>query len=188
MINTTKANATEIIKEQLKLIYNGDPWYGDSITSALNSVDPKLIFDSPGNGLHSIAELTAHMLTYRIFAEDRLQGNTESPPDQEKTFDWRTFSSDKESIWNTLRSRLDLNQQNLLALLDQVEDSILNQKVAGKPYSFGYLLTGILQHDLYHLGQIVFVNKLLGKEDFAQAGMQKYNFEVFSFENLAQLK
>lgn len=188
MITATKTDTTDTLKEQLELIYEGDPWYGDSIASVLNSVYPNLIFDSPGPGMHSIAELAAHMITYRNFAEDRLQGNTESPPDQEKTFDWRTFTPDKKSAWNTLRARLDSSQQNLLNLLNQNDDSVLDQKVAGKPYTFHYLLTGILQHDLYHLGQIVYINKLLGKNKINRKGRFNYDFNLFSFENLAQLK
>lgn len=98
MINTTKANATEIIKEQLKLIYNGDPWYGDSITSVLNSVDPKLIFDSPGNGLHSIAELTAHMLTYRILQRIDCRGIPNSLPIRKKRLTGEHFPLTKKAF------------------------------------------------------------------------------------------
>lgn len=188
MINTTKTDTTEIIKEQLKLIYNGDPWYGDSIKSVMSSVNPELVFDSPGNGMHSIAELTAHMLTYRNFAENRLQGSTEPPPEQEQTFELNTFSPGKKLVWETLINRLHSSQRNLLTLLNQHDDSILEKKVAGKPYSFRYLLTGILQHDLYHLGQIVYINKLLDETASDKGGMFNYNFEIFSFENLAQVK
>lgn len=188
MINTRKANATETIKEQLKLIYNGDPWYGGSITSVMDSVNPKLVFDSPGRGMHSIAELAAHMLAYRIFAEERLWGSSDPPPEQEQTFDWAAFSPDKKRVWNMIINRLELNQQNLLTLLDRYDDSILDQNVAGKPYSFSYLLTGILQHDLYHLGQIVYINKLLGNKSMNRKDSSNYDFNVFSFENLAHLK
>lgn len=188
MIDVTATDTIETLKSQLELIYDGDPWYGNSIKSVIRSVNPELVFDSPGPGMHTIAELAAHMLTYRIFTEDRLQGSTKHPPEQEETFNWMKFSPDKKLVWEAMTDLLDSNQQNLLALLDQHDDSILAQRVAGKSYTFHYLLTGILQHDLYHLGQIVYVNKLLGKEVSAHQHITGYNFEIFSFENLAQLK
>lgn len=188
MTDVTTTDTIETLKAQLELIYNGDPWYGNSIKSVINSVNPELVFNSPGSGMHSIAELVAHMLTYRNFAVNRLQASTDHPPEQEETFNWTKFSPDKKLVWETMRDLLDSNQQNLLTLLGQHNDSILDQNVAGKPYSFHYLLTGILQHDLYHLGQIVYVNNLLGKEVSAHQHITGYNFEIFSFENLAQLK
>lgn len=178
----------ESIKEQLELIYDGDPWYGNAIKPALESVNPILVFDSPGNGMHSIAELVTHMITWREFTEGRLTGETEYLPNQEQTFDWKRFSSDKKLVWSILTDRLDASQKRLLELLNQKGDSILDQPVAGKPYTFRYLLMGIVHHDLYHLGQIVYVNKLLITKNSPRAGILNYNFRVYPYENLALTK
>lgn len=178
----------EAIKEQLTLIYDGNPWYGASIKSVIKSVRPAHVFDSPENGLHSIAELIAHMIAWKEFAELRLTGETGSVVDQEQTFNWKRFSSGKKQAWDLLTDRLDSSQHHLLALLSEQENSILDQMVPGKPYTFHYLLTGLVHHDLYHLGQIVYINKLLTKKQPPRTGFLNYDFRVFSFETLALQK
>lgn len=175
------------IVDRLALIFDGDPWYGTPIKSALESVNPKYVFDSPGNGTHSIAELVAHMIAWRVFAEKRLQGETEHLPDQEQTFNWEPFSAKRKNAWDILINQLNTNQEQLLTLLRRQDEEILSQRVAGKPYTFQYLLTGILQHDLYHLGQIAYLNKLFQKK-LTKSEFISYEFEVFSFESLALLK
>ena len=187
MIDALKIGRIENIKTQLELIYSGDPWYGNSIKSVMSSVNPELIFDSPESNMHSIAEIVAHMLAYRNFTEDRLKGSMKGPPKQEETFDWRRFTPDKTIVWEIMINRLDSSHENLLTLLNQHGDSILDQKVTGKSYSFGYLLTGILQHDLYHLGQIVYVNKLLGKSS-ARRDRLTYDSKIFSYESMIHVK
>lgn len=180
----------ETIKEQLAIVFDGDPWYGSSITTVLESVDPGRVFDLPGNGMHSIAELVAHMITWREFTERRLREDGDYLPEQEQSFDWQRFSGEKKRVWKIMIERLNANQQNLLTLLDQHDDTLLARTVAGKPYTFHYLLTGLLQHDLYHLGQIVYIQKLLGRkqEKFFQGNIPRYNSRIFSFEHMAQQK
>lgn len=151
------------IEKQLTLIYDGEPWYGNSIKKVLESVNPDCIFDSPGKGMHSIAELVTHMIAYRKFAEERLQGDTDDPPEQEETFNWKNLAAPKNRFWETAVKQLQINQKNLCRLLEQADDALPDQTVPGKSYTFQYMLEGIVRHDLYHLGQIVYINKLLNQ-------------------------
>lgn len=178
------------IERQLDLVYDGDPWYGSSIRTVLESVDPAMVFNFPANGGHSIAELLAHMLAWREFAERRLKGEDDYLPDQEQTFNWDRFSNDKERFWGITRNRLHANQQTLLALLRQHDDSLLQREVAGKPYTFGYLLTGLVQHDVYHLGQIVYIQRLLEEKNrnLPMGSFLRYSYRIFPFESLALQK
>lgn len=180
----------DIIKKQLTLIYDGDAWYGPSIKATLKSVELRCVYNSPRASLHPIAELVAHMISWRTFVVRRLNGDASFLPEQEDTFDWRQFSTDKNKAWDAMRKQLGNNQHQLLRLLDQYGDSILEQEVAGKPYTFHYLLTGLIQHDVYHLGQIVYIQRLLEEEncDHPTGRMLKYSYKIFPFEKLALLK
>ena len=42
----------------------------------------------------------------------------------------------------------------------QLEDSRLKDRVPGQPYSVYFLLHGVVQHDLYHAGQIAILKKV----------------------------
>jgi hypothetical protein len=48
-----------------------------------------------------------------------------------------------------------------MALLLQKDDSFLDEPVEYRKYDFRFLLNGLIQHNLYHTGQIAYVNKLL---------------------------
>lgn len=180
----------DIIKKQLTVTYDGDPWYGPSIKTVLESIDPGCAYDSPGNGVHSIAELVAHMISWRAFTERQLRGEADHQPGQEETFDWRQFSSDKKIAWDTMRKRFGANQQQLLMLLDQRDNSLLEQIVAGKSYTFRYLLNGLIQHDIYHLGQVVYIQRVLEEQNRKRptGGLFRYSYKIFPFENLALQK
>lgn len=178
------------IKEQLELIYEGDPWYGGAIKPVLESLNPAVAFNSPGKGVHSIAELVAHMIAWRKFVVERLKGdNSNFFPDQEKSFEWKKFSCRKKKAWSIMLEQFDLNQQNFLVLLDKKDDTFIDLKVPGKSYTFDYLLTGIIQHDLYHLGQIIYIEKLFNKESKPpERGILKYDYRIFPFEGMTFTK
>ncbi|MBN2731464.1 MAG: DinB family protein [Balneolaceae bacterium] len=180
----------DIIKKQLTLIYDGDAWYGPSIKTTLKSVKPRCVYNSPRASLHPIAELVAHMISWRTFAVRRLNGDDSFLPEQENTFDWRPFSTDKKKAWGVMKKQLGINQHQLLRLLDQHDDFTLEHEVPGKSYTFHYLLMGLIQHDVYHLGQIVYIQRLLEEKncDRPTGRIPKYSHTIFSFENLALQK
>jgi uncharacterized damage-inducible protein DinB len=57
--------------------------------------------------------------------------------------------------------KLELTQTKLVDVLQQQKDSLLVQTVPERTYNFRTLLYGIVQHDIYHLGQIAYITKLL---------------------------
>lgn len=154
---------TSIIR-QLDQAFDKDPWYGKSIHSVLESVDPNQVFDPPAPDVHSIAELLAHIITYREFTVRRLAGDEDFLPDQEESFRWELRYPKRENAWPLLKNQLAEGHQKLMEQLNHHDDRLLERAVAGKPYSFRYLLNGILQHDLYHLGQIALIQKIQQQE------------------------
>jgi hypothetical protein len=55
---------------------------------------------------------------------------------------------------------LPLSHDELMAELDRKTDDFLTEIVPGAEYDFFTLLTGIVNHDLYHAGQIAILKKL----------------------------
>ena len=64
-----------------------------------------------------------------------------------------------KQIGKQLKKRLQNIHEELMEKLKNMEDSMLLEGVPGRSYNFFFLLTGIVNHSLYHLGQI----KLLAK-------------------------
>lgn len=154
-----------LITDQFRQVYEGDPWYGTPVKTILDSIPSAAVFDPPAPNVHSVAELTAHIINWRRFLLKRLEGDAEFLPDQEETFEWKTIARNPPDTWEALKKQLADDQQRLLRLLEQQDDALLDQPVAAKPYTFGYLIRGVLQHDVYHLGQISFINRLYQERD-----------------------
>lgn len=104
-------------------------------------------------------------------------------PTKRGVFDWKRWYPEPGNAWNALKNKLAENQQYLLTLLSQND-----RVVANKPYSFQYLLNGIIQHDLYHLGQISYIHKMHQTKNHTVNTGGSYDFRVFSYENLSLLK
>lgn len=176
--------------EQLGLIYDGDPWYGPSIRSVFESVSEEYLYESPDKTTHSIAELIAHMIAWRKFVVDKLSEQPIPPPRQEQTFDWRLLAKKKKNALEVMHHTFDTSQQDLLQQLNRQDDGILRKEVPGKPYSFHYLLQGVVHHDLYHLGQIVYIQRMLTNtnHELPAGSILRYSYRIFPFENLALQK
>ena len=53
--------------------------------------------------------------------------------------------------------------KQLIALLHTKDDALLSQKLPNRDYNYRFLLNGLMQHNIYHLGQIAFLKNLLGE-------------------------
>ena len=147
-----------LIAEHIKDSYEGDPWFGRSVTSILNEVDEAIVFEKP-NGQHSILELLWHMITWKEFTIDRLRNNNEKSEYFDEK-DWIELDHSDKTLWPQGLQRFAKLHNELIELIQQQKDDILSQQVSGKSYDFRKLLYGIIDHDIYHLGQIAYIKKL----------------------------
>ncbi len=103
---------------------------------------------------HSIAEIVYHMTTWRIFAVRKLQGDAEFDIKTEDK-DWKKFPVVDEFEWEAIQMELSLSQEELISELEKIaDDSFLEEFVPGRDYSYYTLIHGVVQHDVYHAGQI----------------------------------
>lgn len=153
---------TEILKiaEQLKDAYEGDPWFGKNATQLLAEAEAVNVFSTP-NGQHSILELLWHMLTWREFTLSRIRTSAEKNSAYFEQHDWRELDNSDKTLWHEGLKKFSLLHNELLEVLQQQQDSLLIEPVPERNYNFRKLLYGIVQHDIYHLGQIAYIIKLL---------------------------
>jgi uncharacterized damage-inducible protein DinB len=52
---------------------------------------------------------------------------------------------------------------SIIKELEPKADVFLNDQVQGKSYNYRFLLNGLIQHNIYHIGQIAFLKNLLGE-------------------------
>ena len=158
-------NNSEIkfISEQLRDLYEGGPWYGKSITEMIDEIPASIAFMKV-EGNHTSLELLWHMITWREFTVDRLQHSPQMSMGYFEKNDWRELDHQDNTLWPQGIERLRETQDQLMALLADRDDSILDLQVRERNYNFRKLLHGFIQHDIYHLGQIVVLMKYFSQK------------------------
>jgi hypothetical protein len=163
---TTTATSTECsrIAEQLRRAFAGEAWHGSSLRELLADVNNTQANSRPLAAAHSIWELTLHIGTWVGHAHASMRGVPmpqfveNMPPEQ----NWPEIKDPGPGAWrqtvdNTLRSG-----EQLAAAIQNFGDERLVATVPGRDYAFYNLFHGIVQHSIYHGGQIAIIKKALG--------------------------
>ena len=145
---------TKELIELLEQTFDGNPWYGNSVIKNLEKIqdcDPNNSFKK-GN---SIGQILEHMIAWRIFTIEKLKGNSEYLVEMNSKDDWNKEGNYSDTDCQRLIDKLKETQKELISLIKKKSsDAWLSEKVPGSKYHFHYLLNGIIQHDIYHVGQI----------------------------------
>jgi len=88
----------------------------------------------------------------------RIKGDKKE--DKSEDLNWRQIDPMLHT-WSKGLSDLESMHQQIMEILKQKDDSLLDQKVDFRDYDFRFLLHGLIQHDIYHLGQIAYLTKWL---------------------------
>ncbi|HEX8494958.1 MAG TPA: DinB family protein [Pyrinomonadaceae bacterium] len=146
------------IGSQLKRAFEGGAWHGPSLQEILADVSAQQAAARPFIGAHSIWEIVLHIAAWQSFATRALEGEpmpTNLPPEE----DWPPVTDTSEAAWQGALTNLGNGNKRLRDALRNLEDEDLNKIVAGREYSVYFLLHGIIQHSLYHAGQIALLKK-----------------------------
>lgn len=148
------------IIRNLQNVNAGEPWYGRPVYSILDEVDPSVAHIKPNQSGHSLLELLYHMLTWAEFTLKRIEGDPDMDVAAFEKLDWREIDPAVHT-WEKGLTAFKSTHGRIIALLEHKEDSILSEIVDHRKYNFRFLLNGLIQHNIYHLGQIAYVQKFL---------------------------
>lgn len=141
-------------------LQHGHCWIGINFKEALYGVDFLLAQKTLSHHSNSIWQLVFHLTYWRTTVINRLNGSLTPPPFQDFSLpddlteeNWKQTLADFENVYHQLRSTImHFNVENL-------------DKPSPKPDQTYYqLMMGCIQHDAYHLGQIVLIKKTLDKK------------------------
>lgn len=151
------------IADQLDRAVNGPAWHGPSILQLLQGVTAAGAAARPVPGAHSIWELVAHTSAWLDIARLRLEGK--APPRITESMDWPPLQTQGEGsasqAWNAEIDRLRRAASNLQAAIAAQDDARLDEELPGVDDTWSAYITlhGVLQHALYHAGQIAILKK-----------------------------
>ena len=145
--------------EQWKAFYDGQPWYGDSFLTIVGDITEEEALHLPANR-HSIVRLLWHMVKWRKALTERLTGRADYRADVTDPDNWPEPDMLGPRSWQLALDAFAEQQRLLIELLGgKTDDFLAEEFLPGKTY--GWLIAGVLQHDLYHLGQIAFLKSCL---------------------------
>ena len=91
-------------------------------------------------------------------ARRRLAGDPAKLTPQE---DWPLIDGGSPAAWRQTLDALEQEHNQLRAALCSLPESSLENQAPGKDHSVEFMLHGMIQHNLYHAGQIALLKKAL---------------------------
>ncbi|MCI0532086.1 MAG: DinB family protein, partial [candidate division Zixibacteria bacterium] len=147
------------ITQQFKAAYTGPAWHGPSVKQVLKGVTAVQAAARPVKEAHSIWEIALHVAGWQKVVARRAKGEKIRQPDEG---DWPTVGVANASNWKRTLQNLDKSYRNLHKTISGLSDADLTKRVRGiKNYRY-IILHGVIQHNLYHAGQIMLLKKALG--------------------------
>jgi uncharacterized damage-inducible protein DinB len=148
------------IADQLRRAFRGEAWHGPALLDLLAEVTPGEARVRPLRSVHSIWELVLHIDVYVRAGFEATQG-TPMPKIYGTERDWPALKDDSAVAWFDAQDRLFQNAEKLVQAIEKFDDTKLTDTVPGRPYDFYHLFHGIVQHSLYHGGQIAILKKAI---------------------------
>ena len=149
----------ERIRDQLRRAHEGQAWHGPSLRELLAGVTAEQAAKRPLASAHTIWEIVLHIGVWESVVTRRLRGEviTELPADQ----DWPAVGDTSKSAWERTLEELERGHKQLDESIARLSDNRLGETVLGMDYPVYVMLHGVVQHALYHAGQIALLRKAI---------------------------
>jgi len=147
--------AIERILDQLNRAWGGPSWTGVDIRPLLDDVTDAQARAHPLPNVHSIIELACHMTATMDLVTYRLAGNPKELTSEE---DWRDVT---QLPWADAVEEMENAESHLSDAVARLSVDDLDRIVAGRDYTTYVMVHGVIQHNLYHAGQIAILKKAL---------------------------
>ena len=148
------------IADQLRRAFRGDAWHGDSVFEILEGVTAAQAAARPIKSAHTIWELVLHIAAWDGAVLRRLGGVAVELSDAEN---FPSVTDTSGAAWRKALAQVRRVHEELVEAVSVLRDSRLDEIVPGKEgahYTFYYMLHGVVQHELYHAGQIALLTKM----------------------------
>ena len=145
------------INSQLRRAFAGQAWHGPAVQELLAGVTAEQAAARRLPGAHNIWEIVLHIAAWEEVVRRRLEG--EALKDAPGEVDWPPVTDTSEPAWRVALQKLDEGHQALREAVSRLDEAQLAETAAGTNYSIYFMLHGVIQHDLYHAGQIALLKK-----------------------------
>jgi uncharacterized damage-inducible protein DinB len=154
---------SEKLQQELEKVLSGRPWYGTGIYDTIGKVSFEAAYEKPPGSVHNIAEIVLHMVAWTEEVMDRMNGMTAGVP---SSGDWPETGKPDEQKWQNYVDDLKLVNVNLIGIIqnfpeEQWDEPIDDQRGDRPVVTYEALINGLIQHHIYHAGQIALLNRII---------------------------
>jgi uncharacterized damage-inducible protein DinB len=146
---------TQQIADSYRAVTIKGAWYGPSLAELLAKISPELATTPPAPGAHTISALLQHLLLWN--ERIRITSESNPMPRWEPEKEW----AEPPIPWNELLARWNQSRDLLEAKIRNFPVADLAKQVPGRAYPHETLFPGIVQHTIYHSGQIAMALSML---------------------------
>ncbi|HLT32423.1 MAG TPA: DinB family protein [Aquaticitalea sp.] len=150
------------MKEQERLVslfgklYDGEPWIDVNLVSTLNTISANQAHQRPLPNCNTIWEITNHIIAWRQNVLQRVNGELIKTPSNNYI---TSVEDTSEEAWKETLNKLAQSQDQWIRFLKQTKESDFELVYPNNHMTYYEHIQGVLQHDCYHLGQIVLLSK-----------------------------
>ena len=146
------------IVDQYERAMNGEAWHGDPVWKILDGVSAEQAAGRASPQVHTIWQLVAHMTFWETEVLRRLNRLPARPVEE---LNFPAMPDVTEDNWNQTREEFRHSNFNFRTALTKLDESQLDQLMPGRETSIYVEVHGVIQHHLYHAGQIAILSKIL---------------------------
>ena len=147
------------LADQIRRAFDGDAWHGDSLLELLDGVNASMAAAHPIKNAHSIWKLVLHIAAWDDVVLRRSSGAALELEDEQN---FPPIKDASDAAWRKTIAHAKRIHTQLVKAVAAFPDSRLQEQVPGKTedhHTFFYMFSGIVQHELYHAGQIALLKK-----------------------------
>lgn len=150
------AREVDRILGQLDRAYRGGAWHGPAVQEVVADLDARQASARPIPAAHTIWELVLHMTYWKEVVRGRLAGEQ---PQVDEARNFPEVVDRSPAAWQRALEDLSAAHEGLRAEVARIDDEALEAPTVGGTAARYVLVHGMVQHDLYHAGQIAILRK-----------------------------
>ena len=156
-------SATQRTLDHYDGVLNGEPWHGNGHSDAawpvLDSISATEAAARPIPSAHTIWEIVMHMTFWENVAAQRLAGLSAGMAEVEE-LNFPPMPAATEENWRKTLDEFRAANHNFREALAKLDVKKLDELTAAGKRSFYGEAHGIIEHHVYHLGQIALLKKM----------------------------
>jgi len=151
---------TERLLRQYQMVLRGEAWHGDAIWKILDGISPECAACRPLADAHTIWEIVMHMTFWEGVGAKRLAGQRAG---LDEALNFPATPAVTEANWQQTLGQFRASNKEFGRALSKLDTARMDELSAAGKRSFYDEAHGVIQHDVYHAGQIALL-----KKDFAK--------------------